>query len=158
MSKKPPKVEKEASEPKKSRSGPLVNKYLNHPCGAYRWHKIYDPKICPLIPDLYAEGQSDAEVAVEIGVNESTVRTWCKLYPEFDDAIKQGRAMAKAYMMSVGRQAATTEKKINDKVWHILMRNCHNLDGDMANTATKQDIQESHNHLAELIRQNAKDH
>ena len=111
-------------------SSPLVCSVLSHPKGAYKWQKKYGPAIIEYIPALYLEGQDNCEVATAIGICESTFYDWIKQYPAFADAVKYGKSLSKSYLMRVGRDAVDKERKINDKVWHTLMRNCHGFDMD----------------------------
>lgn len=120
--------EEQVSEPKKASPRPLVSSMLNHPNGAYRWQKKYDPAINEHIPALYEGGRTDVQVAVDIGICESTFYDWVKLYPAFASAVKYGKAISKASMSDVALDAVYYGRKINDKVWHIMMRNCHGYD------------------------------
>lgn len=106
----------------------LVNRMLNHPMGAYRWHKLYDASIVEHIPALYEGGATDVQVAADIGICESTFYQWIKDHPEFGSAVKYGKTISKASMTKQGLDTIYSGKKINDKVWHIMMRNCHGYD------------------------------
>ena len=125
-------------EPKKTSLRPLVNRMLNHPMGAYRWQKLYDPCINEYIPELYEGGRTDCQVAVDIGISETTFYAWIKEYPAFADAVKYGKAISKASMSQVALDAVYNERKINDKVWHIMMRNCHGYDKTEINPAEEE--------------------
>lgn len=118
----------ELEELPKSRPRPLVCGVLTHPKGAYMWQKKYDPSIIPYIPELYEGGRTDVQVAVDIGICESTFYDWIKQYPAFASAVKYGKSISKAAMSEVGIDAAKGYKKIDGKVWHIMMRNCHGYD------------------------------
>lgn len=120
--------EEQVSEPKKTSPTPLVSRMLNHPNGAYRWQKLYDPCINEHVPNLYKGGKTDAQVAALIGIAKSTLYDWIKQYPAFAEAVKYGKTMAEAYTTQVGMDAVDKERKINDKVWHTLMRNCYGFD------------------------------
>jgi len=113
---------------KKTSLSPLVKRHPGHRLGAYQWHKLYDPSIVEKIPGLYVGGKTDVEVAVDIGIAEHTFYAWVKQYPAFSEAVKYGKSLSKTYMMKVGREAVDSERKVNDKIWHILMRNCHGFD------------------------------
>src|ERR1700676_1098535 len=140
------------SKPKKASPRPLVNKMLNHPNGAYSWQKLYDPIICEHIPALYEGGKTNCEVAVAIGICESTFYDWIKQYPAFAEAVKYGKAISKSYMMDAGRGAATTDKKINGLVWHIIMRNCHEFDKDKEGKKQEEETKENiGNDISDLI-------
>lgn len=109
---------------------PLVDSVLSHPMGAYKWQKKYDPSIIEHVPPLYLGGKTDAQVAVRIGISKCTFYQWMKDYPAFADAVKYGRTLAEDYTTQVGLDAVDKERKINDKVWHTLMRNCYGYDRD----------------------------
>jgi hypothetical protein len=118
-----------SSETKSSRSPTLVNRYLNHPQGAYRWHKIYDPSICEHVPGLYEGGKSDAEVAVAIGVAKQTLYRWMNEYPEFKEAVQYGRNIAETVFQEAGRKAALGHNKdVNHVCWLANMRNRFDFD------------------------------
>lgn len=117
------------SESKSSLTPTLVNKYLNHPLGAYRWHKIYNPSICDHVPGLYEGGKSDAEVAVAIGVSKQTLYAWIKQYPEFKEAVQYGRNIAESVFQEAGRRAALGyNKNVNHVCWLANMRNRFDFD------------------------------
>ena len=118
---------------------PLVNRMLDHPCGAYKWHKLYDPSLIEKIPSLYEGGKTDAQVAARIGIAKSTLYDWIKLYPAFAAAVKYGKTIAEAYTTQVGMDAVDKERKINDKVWHTLMRNCYGYDRESVNPKEQEE-------------------
>ncbi len=154
-----------SKKPKKTRvppmptRPPLVSSMLNHPSGAYRWQKKYDPSINEHIPELYEGGRTDCEVAVDIGISEKTFKEWRKIYPAFEDAVQMGKAIAKKWMIEHGREAAVTRSqyKTDGKIWHILMRNCHDFD-DNKETVTKEDLKQSTEQVSDLIKQYARDY
>jgi len=141
------------SEHPPSRPRPLVDSVLSHPKGAYKWQKKYDPAINEYIPALYEGGRTDCQVAVDIGIHESTFYDWIKLYPAFADAVKYGKAISKASMSQVALDAVYKERKINDKVWHIMMRNCHGYDKAVIDPKEQEekDRQEQINNRAQEI-------
>lgn len=122
-----------------NRPMPLVSSVLTHPKGAYKWQKKYDPAINEYIPDLYKGGKTDAQVAAAIGIHKGTLYDWVKQYPAFAEAIKYGKTIAEDYMTSVGIDAVDKERKINDKVWHIFMRNCYDFDKPAINPAEQEE-------------------
>lgn len=119
---------KERPAPKNISRCPLVSSMLNHPMGAYAWHKKYDSSIIPYIPELYIGGRTNVQVAIDIGICETTFYQWIKDYPEFAEAVKIGNSIAKADMMDYGLDAVKGDRKVNDKIWHIIMRNVHHFD------------------------------
>lgn len=53
----------------------------------------YDPDTFPQLAYQYArEGYQNKEIAVSLGINESTMYEYIKRHPEFADALKRGKA------------------------------------------------------------------
>ena len=53
----------------------------------------YDPEKTPKLVEGYAmDGLTDAQIAAKLGIVASTLYAWKNQYPEFDKAIKAGRA------------------------------------------------------------------
>jgi hypothetical protein len=116
-------------KPSKDRLMPtLVNRCLNHPDGANRWHRLYDPALCEFVPDLFKNGESDAEVAVAIGISKHTFYDWINEHPEFKRAVQCGRSQAECIFQIAGREASLGQRDINSRVWEINMRNRYDFD------------------------------
>ncbi len=89
----------------------------------------YRKEYCITVPDMFSEGQSVLEVAVEIGVSKDTLYEWAKVYPAFSDALTRGRAISQAWWEQQGRTnlfdteeynsdtKISTRKKFNDRLW-----------------------------------------
>lgn len=57
----------------------------------------YDPKLHPLLARWMARsGLIDEEIARELGIAPSTLYRWKALYPEFSEALKQGKNVVDA--------------------------------------------------------------
>ena len=82
----------------------------------------YDPSICGDIPQMFAEGQSKAEVARELKISRDTMNRWEKEHPEFSDAIKKGVQLSEAWWVKQGR-IALREKEFNATLWYMNMKN-----------------------------------
>jgi len=54
----------------------------------------YSPDILPTVAELALAGATDQEIADSIGVDRSTYYRWRIRYPEFRDAIKEGKPEA----------------------------------------------------------------
>lgn len=54
----------------------------------------YDPKYCDLALQLLPEGLTDEEFSECIGVSRATLFNWAKRYPEFKEAMRQGKRPA----------------------------------------------------------------
>lgn len=136
----------------------MVDSVLSHPKGAYRWQKKYDPAIIEYIPELYEGGRTDVEVAVDIGISESNFYEWMKQYPAFADAVRYGKSISKKAMSEIGLEGAKGDRKIDGKVWHIMMRNCHGYDKEHTETVTKQDLKEHGEKMEKMIKSNERDY
>jgi transposase len=83
----------------------------------------YNKKICDTLPDLFRDGQSVAEVCVELGIAKDTFYNWQKAHKEFSDAIKKGLELSEAWWERLGRRAANGKQQINPTVWIFNMKN-----------------------------------
>ena len=136
------------------RHTPLVDSVLTQPKGAYKWQKKYDPAINEYIPALYQGGRTDAQVAARIGIAKCTFYLWIKQYPAFADAVQYGKTLAEDYTTQIGFDALEKERKINDKVWHTLMRNCYGYDRDVVDPKDEEEknrIEQINNRTAEIM-------
>ena len=77
----------------------------------------YNPDIHPdTARSLARKGKTNLQIAEAIGVNLDTVQTWINTYPDFSDALKEGKAPADAkverslYQRAIGYKI--TEKKV----------------------------------------------
>lgn len=58
---------------------------------------LYDPEIHPeTARSLARKGKTNLQIAETIGVNLDTIQTWINQYPEFSEALKEGKAPADA--------------------------------------------------------------
>lgn len=86
----------------------------------------YDTSMCADIPEMYAEGQADIEVAVELGIGEDTFYRWMK-DPEKQDfqvAVKSGRELSKTWWLARGRKNLGG-RDFNSTLWYMNMKNRH---------------------------------
>ena len=78
----------------------------------------YDPKYCEQARKLCLLGATDKELSDFFEINEDTLYTWKKLYPEFSEALKQGKIVADAnvsnslYHRAIGYDHSDVDIKI----------------------------------------------
>lgn len=89
---------------------------------------LYNAEFCEVIQDMYARGETDVEIAVNLGVSRETFYMWIRTEPEFATAVRAGKAASHAYWTKLGKRGAEGDQKVNDKIWHLFMRNCHGWD------------------------------
>ena len=65
----------------------------------------YDPAFCDQVVAMGNEGKSKAEMAAELGVAYSNFDTWQKVYPEFQEAVKEAIRASQAWWEKQGRLA-----------------------------------------------------
>lgn len=71
---------------------------------------------------LMSEGASLEEVAGELGVAKSTLYTWFKNFPEFQNARELGIALSEAWWLKQGR-IALRQKEFNSSLYYMNMKN-----------------------------------
>ncbi|MFA5348132.1 MAG: hypothetical protein WC294_08340 [Methanoregula sp.] len=68
----------------------------------------YDPKRHPRIAlSVSRKGKTNPEIAASLGIVESTLHEWRKKYPEFSDALKEGKEEADSRVEASLFQRAT---------------------------------------------------
>jgi hypothetical protein len=82
----------------------------------------YDKSICNKAILLMKEGASLTEVAFLLDIARSTLYRWKDIYPDFSDAIKEGKAFAKGWWMNNGR-ININNKEFNSVLWYMNMKN-----------------------------------
>ncbi len=83
----------------------------------------YDSEICDKLPAMFSNGESIAEVCVQLKISKETFYRWKDQYPEFHDAIKEGITYSEAFWTKLGRQGASCEVDIQPTVWIFNMKN-----------------------------------
>ena len=85
----------------------------------------YDPALVDKLPQMFANGESVAEVCAELGISKPCFYDWCKLYPDFSDAKKKGVGLSEAWWCRMGRAGAVGAGNIdiNAAVWIFNMKN-----------------------------------
>ena len=83
----------------------------------------YDPSLCEILPDLFREGASIAEVCVKIGITKDTFYRWKTEYPDFSDAVKAGEAISESWWTDIGMQGMLGNRPVNPTLWIFNMKN-----------------------------------
>jgi transposase-like protein len=83
----------------------------------------YSAEMCDLAYEMLCLGASKIHVAAKLGVNRDTLYAWCKKYPEFEDAIDRGLVCAEVYWTELGQEAILGKRKLNFRLYRVLMRN-----------------------------------
>lgn len=85
----------------------------------------YNPEWVEKLPDMFSEGQSVLEVAVNLGISRSAYYKYEQEHPEFMDASTRGKEISQAWWEEVGRTNLTdiseyqgTSYKFNDRLWN----------------------------------------
>lgn len=121
----------------------------------YSWLKSFDYEFCDLVPGLYAQGKTDVEVAVALGVSKNTFYRWINTYPEFADAVQYGKGLSEIEMTKWGKEAAKGDRKIDGKVWHVIMRNSHGWSKkEDTDPLTRKDLNAIDEKISALIKKN----
>jgi len=72
--------------------------------------------------ELYAEGASDVEIKVILNVSNDIWARWMKEEPEFQETIKIGKELSRAWWETVGRRNLANGK-FNSTLWYMNMKN-----------------------------------
>ncbi len=83
----------------------------------------YDPAFVEQLPGMFANGESVAEVASELGVSRQAFYVWVDRYPEFKEAYEEGKQLSEAWWTKLGRAGATGKVNIQPTVWIFNMKN-----------------------------------
>lgn len=83
----------------------------------------YKPEFAKQLPSMFDNGESVVEVCVALGIRKDTFYNWCKKYPKFSDAYKEGLERSEAWWQRLGRAGALGSQKINPTTWIFNMKN-----------------------------------
>lgn len=86
----------------------------------------YTPALAKRLPDMFANGESVAEVCVELDIHKDTFYEWIKKYPAFSDAYKKGLQRSEAWWSKLGRAGSMGQVKIQPATWIFNMKNRFN--------------------------------
>lgn len=83
----------------------------------------YTAGLCRQLPEMFAGGESVAEVCAELRISKDTFYEWVKLYPNFSDAYQKGLGLSEAWWTKLGRAGAAGARKIQPATWIFNMKN-----------------------------------
>lgn len=83
----------------------------------------YKPEYCEQLVDHMKQLHSFESFAANIGTHRDTLYEWCKQYPEFSDARKQGRAVLQKGMENMFKGMFTGKIKGNAAALIFYMKN-----------------------------------
>ena len=72
---------------------------------------------------MFSEGESVAEVCLELDISRTTYYAWIDKYPRFKAAHEKGLFKSEAWWMRLGRLGAAAKVPINSTVWSFNMKN-----------------------------------
>ena len=89
----------------------------------------YDPEWVKIVPDMFKDGQSIVEVAVDLGISRAALYRYMDEHEEFRDSITRGRELSQAWWERQARDGLyktsetdpetkiRTERTLNDRLW-----------------------------------------
>lgn len=89
----------------------------------------YKPEWVAMLPEMFRQGQSVTEVAVELGISKAAYYVYEAEYPEFLDASTRGKQISQAWWEKQGREnlfdiseydgetKTSTRKAFNNSLW-----------------------------------------
>jgi len=83
----------------------------------------YSPKLCGLLPAMFANGESVVEVCAGLGITKDTFFQWVKKYKDFSDSYKRGLELSEAWWTKLGRAGSVGKSKIQPATWIFNMKN-----------------------------------
>jgi hypothetical protein len=83
----------------------------------------YSPKLCELLPAMFANGESVVEVCAELGIHKDTFFEWVKIHPDFSDSYKKGLELSAAWWTRLGRFGSMGKMRLQPATWIFNMKN-----------------------------------
>jgi transposase len=83
----------------------------------------YNPEICDKVPSMFANGESQNEVAAALEIDRDTFKEWKKTHPEFKRAVDMGLELSEAWWERLGRAGSTGKINVNATLWIFNMKN-----------------------------------
>ena len=83
----------------------------------------YKKKFAKQLPDMFKNGESVAEVCMELGIPRQTFYYWVNNYDDFKEAYETGKMYSEAWWTKLGRAGALGKTKIQPTVWIFNMKN-----------------------------------
>ena len=75
------------------------------------------------LPDLFKDGESLAEVCVELNICKDSFYKACQISADFSDAYKKGQEKSEAWWQKLGRAGAAGKHSIQPATWVFNMKN-----------------------------------
>lgn len=69
----------------------------------------YRPEMCEQIIELAGEGKSKTEIAVDLGVDRTTLDRWAEANPDFRIALTRAKQVEQAWWERIGRVNLTAQ-------------------------------------------------
>ena len=86
-------------------------------------NKKYKPEYVDSLPMMFANGESVAEVCVELNISRQAFYDWSDKYPDFKEAYNEGKMRSEAWWSKLGRAGAAGKVDINPTTWIFNMKN-----------------------------------
>jgi hypothetical protein len=83
----------------------------------------YSAKLCKLLPYLFANGESVAEVCAYLDITKETFFQWVKQHQGFSDSYKNGLELSEAWWKRIGRAGSIGKAKIQPATWIFNTKN-----------------------------------
>lgn len=83
----------------------------------------YRKEMAEELPEMFSEGQDVAEVTAKLGITHETFKKWVREKPEFADAYAKGKALSKAWWLTLGRESAKGNVDAPPSYWVFNMKN-----------------------------------
>ena len=88
--------------------------------------KTYGNKLSIGLADLFKNGESVAEVCLELDICKESFYKLCKMSPKFSNAYKKGLGYSEAWWTKLGRAGAAGKVAIQPATWCFNMKNRFN--------------------------------
>jgi transposase len=99
----------------------------------------YKPEYAKMLPDMFANGEDVAEVAVELGISRQTFYVWVRKHPEFKEAYEMGKLRSEAWWCKLGREGSEGARNIQPAVWVFNMKNKFDWNDKQSHEITGRD-------------------
>jgi transposase len=83
----------------------------------------YKPEYADRLPKMFSNGESVAEVCLELGISRRAFYDWVDKHPDFAAAYEDGKTYSESWWNKLGRAGATGKVPIQPTVWIFNMKN-----------------------------------
>jgi len=101
----------------------------------------YDPEYIYLVLEMGEMGKSNESIITSIGCSKQTFYTWCRIYPEFLDAVKKAKIARLAWWEDAGQGSASGKTKGNSSIIAFVKRNISANIDEVESAPYKQKIE-----------------